>query len=106
MSNKTATPLTLLQEHDPQWSRHFHELRKVLAAGLHDRAAAIHHIGSTSIPGMLAKPILDISVELAEGVEVSDATAALAPLGYKFQGDLGIPQRYAYRRDSEQVPRT
>jgi GrpB-like predicted nucleotidyltransferase (UPF0157 family)/SAM-dependent methyltransferase len=106
MSDKTAEPLALLQEHDPQWARHFHELREVLAAVLQDRAAAIHHIGSTSIPGMLAKPILDLSVELAEGIEVSDATAALAALGYRFQGDLGIAQRYAYARDSEQVPRT
>jgi GrpB-like predicted nucleotidyltransferase (UPF0157 family) len=105
MSDKTDTPTTLSQEHDPRWAGQFRELRTILAAALQDRASAIHHIGSTSIPGMLAKPILDISVELAEGMELDDVTAALVPLGYSFQGDLGVPERYAYGRESEQVPR-
>ena len=51
----------------------------------------------TSIPGMAAKPVLDIDIELAPGVTIAAATAALEPLGYQYHGEQGIPQRYVYK---------
>ena len=53
---------------------------------------------------MLAKPILDIDIELAPDVPVAAASAVLASLGYEYEGDLGIADRHAYRNVSPAVP--
>lgn len=90
--------------HDPAWAQEFEALATVLAAALGPLARAIHHVGSTAIPGLPAKPILDIDIELAPGVPVEAATAALAPLGYQYRGDQGIPERYAYLNTTPAVP--
>ncbi|NLG52331.1 MAG: GrpB family protein [Chloroflexi bacterium] len=90
--------------YDPRWPREFEELAAVLAAALGDLALAVHHVGSTSIPGMAAKPVLDIDIELAPGVPVEAATAVLSPLGYAYKGDQGIPERYAYRNLTPAAP--
>jgi GrpB-like predicted nucleotidyltransferase (UPF0157 family) len=95
-----------LEEHQDRWAAEFQDLSDVLARHLGQRAAAIHHMGSTSIPGMLSKPILDISIEMARDAKLQDVSAQLAALGYDFQGDKGIPDRYAYGRASDEVPLT
>ena len=67
-------------------------------------AIEIHHVGSTSIPGMLAKPILDIDVEASDGVPIETISARLRLAGYQYQGTLGVTDRYAYGRESDSVP--
>ena len=54
----------IVVEYDPVWPRKFADLADVLAPVLGDLARGIHHVGSTAIPGMSAKPILDIDIEL------------------------------------------
>ncbi|MGC9523430.1 MAG: GrpB family protein [Anaerolineae bacterium] len=90
--------------YDPVWPDEFEALRAVLAPALGALAVAIHHVGSTAIPGMIAKPVLDIDIELTPGVAVKAATDALATLGYVYRGDLGVLERYAYGRPSAAVP--
>jgi GrpB-like predicted nucleotidyltransferase (UPF0157 family) len=90
--------------YDPKWVLEFEGLAVVLAEALGPLASGIHHIGSTSIPGMIAKPILDVDVELAAGVYVWTATEILTTLGYDYEGELGISDRHAYRRRSSAVP--
>jgi GrpB-like predicted nucleotidyltransferase (UPF0157 family) len=53
---------------------------------------------------MAAKPIIDIDVELAPGVEIDTPTTILTALGYEYEGDKGIPDRFAYRQTSLAVP--
>ena len=53
------------------------------------RAAAVEHIGSTSVPGLLAKPIVDIAVVLAADVSTETAVEVLEDLGYEYRGDAG-----------------
>ena len=91
-------------EYDPAWPREFDALAAVLTPALGPLARSIHHVGSTAIPGMAAKPLLDIDIELAPGVSILAASEALAPLGYQYEGDLGVKDRYAYRRLSPAVP--
>ncbi|HXQ60158.1 MAG TPA: GrpB family protein, partial [Acidimicrobiales bacterium] len=50
----------VIVESDPQWPRRFEIERKKIVAALADRALAVDHIGSTSVPGLAAKPIIDI----------------------------------------------
>jgi GrpB-like predicted nucleotidyltransferase (UPF0157 family) len=95
---------SIVVEYDPAWPEAFDALAAVLAPVLGPLAKAIHHVGSTAIPGMAAKPVLDIDIELAPGATVAAASEALARLGYEYQGDKGIKDRYAYRQTSASVP--
>lgn len=99
-------PDAIVVDYDPVWPESFDRLAAVLAPALGGLAAAIHHVGSTAIPGMAAKPVIDIDIELVPGVCLEAATAVLQLLGYVYQGDQGIPDRYAYSRRSPDVPFT
>jgi GrpB-like predicted nucleotidyltransferase (UPF0157 family) len=57
---------------------------------------AIEHVGSTSVPGLAAKPIIDIDIVVREA-DVAAASGVLMSLGFTPQGDLGVPQRWAFR---------
>lgn len=63
-----------LADHDPLWAERFSAERERIAAALGDRALAIDHIGSTAVPGLAAKPIVDIQVTVERMHE-----AALVP---------------------------
>jgi GrpB-like predicted nucleotidyltransferase (UPF0157 family) len=56
----------VIANYDPSWPTIYGHERDLLAAALGDLVAGIHHIGSTSVPGMAAKPIIDIAVESRE----------------------------------------
>ena len=59
--------------------------------------AAVEHIGSTAVPGLAAKPIVDVDVVIRPDTALSDVTERLATLGYVHLGDLGIAGREAFR---------
>ena len=59
---------------------------------------AIHHIGSTSIPGIAAKPIIDILVALHRDEDGQACADAMQELGYEYRGDGGIPGRHYFRK--------
>jgi GrpB-like predicted nucleotidyltransferase (UPF0157 family) len=60
------------------------------------RARSIEHIGSTAVPGLAAKPIIDIDVVVADEADVAEAIAMLAAAGYPHKGDAGVPGREAF----------
>lgn len=85
-----------VQPYDPDWPMQFLGLATDLAAALRSvEIVGIEHIGSTSIPGLAAKPIIDIDV-IVTYENVEPAIAALADAGHKPRGHLGIPDRYAF----------
>ena len=87
--------VTLVQKYDPEWPTWFARLRSILAANLGDSYLAMEHVCSTSVPGMVAKPIIDIDVVIADG-RFDEVKARLATLGYVHEGDKGIPGREAF----------
>jgi GrpB-like predicted nucleotidyltransferase (UPF0157 family) len=91
----------VISEYDPRWPALFCELRDGLPAGLRMRARLIEHIGSTAVPGLAAKPIIDIDVVVADQADVAEAIAMLAAAGYPHKGDAGVPGREAF----DQPPR-
>jgi GrpB-like predicted nucleotidyltransferase (UPF0157 family) len=91
--------------YDPGWPASFESLRTVLAAALGEIARAIHHVGSTAVPGLPAKPILDVDVEITSRRDLPETVHRLGLLGYRAAGDLGIPGREAYDRSGPDVPR-
>jgi GrpB-like predicted nucleotidyltransferase (UPF0157 family) len=78
-----------LAESDPTWPERFTCLATPMREALGELALAIEHIGSTAVPGLLAKPILDIAVGCGRSATVDLFRAALEPLGYLFRGDQG-----------------
>lgn len=85
----------LVRAYDPKWPASFSAIRRVLAQALGDACSAVEHVGSTGVPGMVAKPIIDIIV-VVPGGGLQEAEERLASLGYVHQGDLGIAGREAF----------
>ena len=90
-----TAPIVIV-DYDPHWPEHFEVLLSRISPVLSPLAAAIEHVGSTAIPGLAAKPIIDIDVLLHSAADLSKAIARLATLGYQHRGDLGIPGREAF----------
>jgi GrpB-like predicted nucleotidyltransferase (UPF0157 family) len=74
---------------DPGWPQAFQRLAAELRATLGQLAVAVEHVGSTAVPGLAAKPILDVAIGLAPGADPDRVITALRPLGYQFRGDKG-----------------
>ena len=83
--------------YDRAWPARFDALRQGLEAALGDLALAIEHVGSTSVPGLAAKPIIDIDVVVRDAGDLTKAIARLEAAGYRHEGDLGIAGREAFR---------
>ena len=90
-------PPIVIEDFDPQWSVTFERIRLELAAALGNLALRIEHVGSTAVPGLPAKPIIDIDVVIDTESDLPAAADRLAQIGYTYQGDQGIPRRYAFR---------
>jgi len=90
-----AEPVIVI-DYDPNWAATFSKLRDHIAESLGDLPVAIDHVGSTSIPGAAAKPVIDIDVVLRAKADVSNAIRALEKAGYGHLGDLGITGRDAF----------
>jgi GrpB-like predicted nucleotidyltransferase (UPF0157 family) len=86
---ESAKPIIVV-DYDPHWRITFEILRPPLAEALGDLVAAIEHIGSTAVPGLAAKPIIDIDVLLKCAADLPLVIQRLASLGYAHRGDLGI----------------
>jgi GrpB-like predicted nucleotidyltransferase (UPF0157 family) len=95
-----------LQLYDPGWATAFQLLREQLLLVLEDPQADIQHVGSTAIPGLPAKPVLDVDIIIPGPARLRKLEAALVSVGYLSRGDQGIPGRYAFRQADRFVPRT
>ena len=92
------SPAVEVVEHDPAWATRFEAIRARLAPALAGIAVAIEHVGSTAVPGLAAKPVIDIDVVVADAAAIPGAIRRLAELGYTHLGDLGVRDREAFRR--------
>ncbi|HZB75596.1 MAG TPA: GrpB family protein [Solirubrobacteraceae bacterium] len=74
-------PVTLVP-YDPGWPARFERERERIVAALGERALAVEHVGSTSVPGLAAKPIVDIDLAVADVEEEAAFVPALEGAGY------------------------
>ena len=85
----------------PQWATLFAEERQRLADALGSLALDIQHIGSTSVPGLAAKPILDVGVAIASEADVDACVPLLEALGYTYEGYRGTSEGFFFTQARE-----
>jgi GrpB-like predicted nucleotidyltransferase (UPF0157 family) len=96
----------ILAAHDARWAVQFGHEASVVRAALGGILIELHHIGSTAIPGIAAKPIIDMLAVVTSVEELDRASPRLEPLGYESKGEFGIPGRRYFRKDSPSGIRT
>jgi GrpB-like predicted nucleotidyltransferase (UPF0157 family) len=96
----------LVVAYDPNWPAEFAAEADRIRLALRGLIGAVHHIGSTAIRGILAKPIIDILLEVGDLRALDAGSSALAELGYEAKGEFGIPGRRYFRKDSASGVRT
>lgn len=96
--------MPILEPYNPTWVEHFDALSRVLKTALGNSVRAIHHVGSTAVHGLVAKPILDIDIEIDCYEALPEVDLRLQRLGYENHGDRGIPDRIAFGRRDSAVP--
>jgi GrpB-like predicted nucleotidyltransferase (UPF0157 family) len=87
-----------LSEYNPEWQRLFAEEAEVLREMLGDCVLEIQHVGSTSIKGLTAKPIIDIAAALRKIEDVAQCVKPLESIGYEYKGENGIPERHFFAK--------
>lgn len=95
-----------IHSYNPLWSDEYNRIYQVLKAHLTHFRTDIQHVGSTAIPGLPAKPILDIDIIIEDKSLLAGIAAKLEKLGYINRGDQGIPGRFAFRQQSVYTPET
>ena len=95
------TPKVLVLPYDRAWKSDFETIKEELEAALEDLALGIEHVGSTSVEGLSAKPCIDLDVVIRDYSVFGRVVEKLAAIGYIHEGDLGIPDREAFRYEDK-----
>lgn len=93
----------IIVDYNVNWSIQYEQEKTQILNVLGDTVVDIQHIGSTSVPGLAAKPVIDILLGLAQIPPQPTQISSLEVLGYLYCGEFGIPQRHYFRRG---MPRT
>ena len=90
-----------LREWDPRWQEVFAALHSALTTRLGDRILGVEHVGSTSVPGLAAKPILDILVGVPNLEQSLGLIPELTAMGFDLGPEDDIPDRHYFRKSSD-----
>lgn len=96
----------LIEPYNPEWKTGFNNLKLALEQELKGFDCSIQHVGSTAIPGLCAKPILDMDIIISNKTLLNDISRSLESLGYISKGEQGIAGRFAFRQSSVLTPLT
>ena len=86
----------VLVPYDETWPQQFAGLREEIAGACRGLLLAVEHIGSTAIPGLAAKPVIDVMPVLRRFEDGPRCAELLAPFGYRYLGENGIPGRHYF----------
>ena len=82
--------------YDPHWPNLYAEEAARLDSALGNRILATEHIGSTAVPGLESKPIIDIAIAIEDFEKGFELVPVMKDLGYKFRGEVGVPRRHLF----------
>ena len=93
----------VISEYSNEWKIQFDLLKQVYLNHLDHLAISVEHVGSTAVPGLCAKPVLDIDIVI-KAAELTQVATCLSRLGYEFMGEVGIPDRFVFRQYNHSIP--
>lgn len=85
-----------LVPHQPQWKEDYEQEKGRILSAIGKHILNVQHIGSTAIPGIVAKPIIDIGVAVTSFEEAIVCVVPLEAIGYAYWGENGIPRRHYF----------
>jgi GrpB-like predicted nucleotidyltransferase (UPF0157 family)/GNAT superfamily N-acetyltransferase len=88
----------IIVPHDPKWKEIFNSEQEKIEKALGENCIKVHHIGSTAIPGLCAKPKIDIIAEVTDPTITIDS---LKILGYEYRGEYNIPLKWGFSKRGE-----
>lgn len=96
----TMRPSIVVEEYDPQWPRLYEEERARIMTAIGQTLVAIEHVGSTAVPGLAAKPIIDILAAVRLLVEARGHIEPLRLIGYEYvpEYEAEFPERRYFRK--------
>jgi GrpB-like predicted nucleotidyltransferase (UPF0157 family) len=89
-------------DHDPCWAKLYEAEIARLRTVLGGEIVRAHHIGSTAVPGLAAKPVIDILLEVRDPVRLDGLDGAMREIGYEPRGEFGIPGRRYYPKGGDE----
>ena len=92
-----------LHNYNPKWKQEYEEEKELLENVLGNRIIEIHHIGSTSIDGLMAKPIIDILVVIKSLSEIPEIESILQNYNYHNRGNQGVSDRIFFAKGPEEA---
>lgn len=97
-----ATKRVIVESYNKDWKRDFEDIKSELMAVLEGKVISVEHVGSTSVEGLSAKPIIDIDVVIEDETAFTAVKDAMESIGYYHEGDLGIPGREAFKYEGKE----
>lgn len=89
-------------DYDPNWTIKFNVEKALLNQAIGSVALKIEHIGSTSVTGLAAKPIIDILIEVSSLESLDDSSEKLEAIGYQIKGENGIEGRCYFQKGGDE----
>lgn len=92
-----GTKNVIVLPYDPKWKNDFDEIKQEIVNTIGDLIIGIEHVGSTSVEGLSAKPIIDIDVVISDYSVFDSIVSKLSTIGYVHKGDQGIKDREVFK---------
>lgn len=83
--------------YNPEWPNQFANIHATVWPAVQHASMSLEHVGSTAVPGLAAKPVIDACIVVASRRDIPYVVKALAKIGYEHRGNLGVPDREAFR---------
>jgi GrpB-like predicted nucleotidyltransferase (UPF0157 family) len=102
---KIARPVEIF-DHDREWPSKFLEERTKIMGVIGDTVVEVEHVGSTAVPGLCAKPIIDIMVGIRKLTDAENCIVPLESVGYEYvpEYEVSIPERRYFRKGPSEIP--
>ena len=91
-------PRVLVKAYDPEWPRAFERIHAHVWPAVQHCSMSLEHVGSTAVPGLASKPVIDACIVVASPRDIPYVVKAVTKLGYTHSGELGVPGREAFRQ--------
>lgn len=102
MDPRTTRGIIRVVDYNPEWPDWFSRLRERVWPSVRDIAVAVEHVGSTAVPGLAAKPVIDLDIVIPSRSELPLMVERLGRLGYEHRGNLEVPDREAFSTSENQ----